>query len=191
MTYLESAYVYCHMRNDTNEVFYIGKGTGNRAYNSSSRNVYWKNIVKKANGFTVQIIAKYLSHKEAFKFEALLISKLLPKIKLANLNAGGEGGVNPSEETRLKMSLAKLGKTQTKELVLKRTLARAKNPSPKGYKHSKEANEAKSKRMTGVKRDISFGESISKAKLNKNFKHTQETKDKISLTKKLAKENKL
>jgi hypothetical protein len=45
--------------------------------------------------------------------------------------------------------------------------------------------------MTGVKRDISFGESISKAKLNKNFKHTQETKDKISLTKKLAKENKL
>lgn len=191
MTYLECSYVYCHMRNDTNELFYIGKGTGNRAYNSTSRNPYWKNIVQKANGFTVQIIAKFLTHKEAFSFESLLISKLLPKIKLCNLNAGGEGGSNPSLETRLKMSLAKLGKKQSPETILKRVASRKKIPNPTGYTHSKKANEAKSKRMTGVTRDKSVGENISKAKLSSTYKPTQETKDKISLTKRLAKESKL
>lgn len=61
MTYL-AHYVYVHFRNDTNQIFYVGKGSGKRAYNSQKRNGYWKNVVKKANGYSVQIIAKNLSN---------------------------------------------------------------------------------------------------------------------------------
>jgi len=51
------AYIYLHRRNDTGEVFYVGKGTGKRATETHSRNSHWHNVVNKA-GFTAEIIAK-------------------------------------------------------------------------------------------------------------------------------------
>lgn len=47
-------YVYRHIRRDTGEVFYIGKGFKNRAYSFLNRNPYWHNIVNKC-GFDVEI----------------------------------------------------------------------------------------------------------------------------------------
>ena len=58
------AYLYRHIRIDTNEVFYIGIGGGNkyekelsykRAYSKYDRNKYWKNITNKTN-YIVEII---------------------------------------------------------------------------------------------------------------------------------------
>lgn len=44
------AYVYKHIRLDTNEVFYVGIGSGityKRAYKVNGRTQFWQNITKK------------------------------------------------------------------------------------------------------------------------------------------------
>ena len=45
------AYIYKHIRLDTNEVFYIGIGSDNtykRANLKKGRNIYWNNIINKS-----------------------------------------------------------------------------------------------------------------------------------------------
>ena len=59
-------YVYLHTRNDTGEIFYVGKGKKSRASSKRGRNDYWNNIVTKAGGFTSKLIAIKLSELEAF-----------------------------------------------------------------------------------------------------------------------------
>jgi hypothetical protein len=114
--------VYCHTRNDTNEIFYIGKGSFTRAKTSGSRNQYWKNVVAKAGGFKVEIVAKNLTEKEALNFEVLLIKKLREQsVKLTNITAGGEGtsGIKLSDEHKEKLRQSKLGKKQSPEHIAK------------------------------------------------------------------------
>ncbi len=60
-------YIYQHVRLDSNEVFYIGKGTkkrkGNayfRAFTKNSRNQYWKNITQ-TTSYKVEILEEYES----------------------------------------------------------------------------------------------------------------------------------
>ena len=87
-------YIYFHRRNDTNEVFYVGKGSGNRAYQGSSsrRNAHWKNIVNKA-GLTVEIVAEYEDKELAFAAETkYIIACMWQNYKLINLSFGGNGG---------------------------------------------------------------------------------------------------
>ena len=59
------AVVYRHIREDTNEVFYIGIGkTDKRSYEKNRhRSDFWKNIAK--NGFKVDIIFDDLTWEEA------------------------------------------------------------------------------------------------------------------------------
>lgn len=87
-------YIYAHYRNDTGEVFYIGKGEGNRHKSKQGRNPYWHNIVK-AHGYTIEIIEHYESEGEAFQAELDLIAELgrkdLGKGLLVNMSDGGEG----------------------------------------------------------------------------------------------------
>ncbi len=94
-------YIYQHIRLDTNEVFYIGKGVQKksnykyyRAFDIKRRNNIWNSIVSKT-GFKVEILATNLSEKECFNLEIELISKH-GKIfdnsgTLANYTDGGEG----------------------------------------------------------------------------------------------------
>lgn len=84
------AYIYLHRRNDTGEVFYVGKGSGNRAYRKDERNPHWHNVVNKA-GFTVEIIAKGLTDAEAYWAEPLLIEAHGGVENLTNISDGGEG----------------------------------------------------------------------------------------------------
>jgi hypothetical protein len=84
------AYIYLHRRNDTGEVFYVGKGTGNRATTKKGRNPHWHNIVNKA-GHSVEIIAKGLTDAEAFWAEPLLIEAHGGVENLTNMSDGGEG----------------------------------------------------------------------------------------------------
>ena len=39
-----TTYVYIHKRKDTNEIFYVGKGTGNRLNQKTSRNIKANNL---------------------------------------------------------------------------------------------------------------------------------------------------
>lgn len=90
-----SYYTYAHFTKDTNELFYIGKGSFTkqgdfkRANACTGRNTYWKNKVNKHNGFKVEILAVWKTEQEAFAHEEFLISVM--KEKLVNLTSGGEG----------------------------------------------------------------------------------------------------
>ena len=52
-------YVYLHIKEDTGQPFYVGKGHGNRCIQQDHRNQYWKNIVNK-HGFDVIFLEKNL-----------------------------------------------------------------------------------------------------------------------------------
>ena len=69
------AIVYEHVRNDTNEVFYVGIGKKiYRAYDKRKRTEFWKNIVKKV-GYTINIIHNDIDYKDAIEIEKSLIAK--------------------------------------------------------------------------------------------------------------------
>lgn len=85
-------YVYEHIRNDTNAIFYVGKGKANRAYTARNRNEHWHNVVNKAQGFTVKFVVKDVDEELAYLAEEERIDQLKRLgIKLANINAGGAG----------------------------------------------------------------------------------------------------
>ena len=71
------AYVYRHIRKDTNQPFYIGVGLTDDNYHragvKSKRNKYWKNIIKKTT-YKVDIIFNDLSWEEACKKEIEFIT---------------------------------------------------------------------------------------------------------------------
>nr|WP_295077846.1 GIY-YIG nuclease family protein [uncultured Roseateles sp.] len=69
-------YVYAHLDPD-GRVFYVGKGTGNRAW-STDRHIVWHRYVDHHLGgnYSVNIIQDGLSEDEALEIEAGLISKL-------------------------------------------------------------------------------------------------------------------
>lgn len=82
--------VYLHLRKDTNNVFYVGKGLNSRPSDKNNRNRYWKNIVNK-HGYLIDIVTDNLTENEAFSLEIELISKYSKEFKLANMTSGGEG----------------------------------------------------------------------------------------------------
>lgn len=97
-------YTYAHFTADTKKLFYIGKGTNKRAWQTSSRNRYWKHVVKK-HGRTVEILARWNTEEEAFEHEKFLIGCL--EAQLVNLTNGGEGtsGRKQSDEEKEKRAL--------------------------------------------------------------------------------------
>lgn len=110
-------YIYAHTRNDTNQIFYIGKGKGNRAYSKNKRNPHWHNIVNKV-GYSVEILARFNSEQDAFQQEINCIKWL---DNLCNLTKGGEGcsGMTLSDEAKHKIRAANLGKKLSDEHKIK------------------------------------------------------------------------
>jgi hypothetical protein len=89
-------YTYIHIRKDSNKIFYVGKGQGNRAY-VTKRNKHWHAIADQY-GFDVCIIAYWRLEQEALDHEMLLISCFNDMgYHLANKTSGGEGtsGLTP------------------------------------------------------------------------------------------------
>ena len=64
-------YVYVHIRKDNNTVFYVGKGTKNRAYDLDRGNFH--NGVCKEHGCRVEIIKDNLTESQAFRLESKMI----------------------------------------------------------------------------------------------------------------------
>ena len=105
-------YVYLHLKEDTLEPFYVGKGKGKRAFARDCRNPYWNNVVNK-HGYLIKLLMDNLSEEEALSLEKETIKNLLSLgVELTNMTEGGEGvsGWKHTEESKLKMSEAKKGK---------------------------------------------------------------------------------
>ena len=109
------AILYQHRRNDSNIIFYIGRGkTIKRAYSKANRNTHWHNIVNKV-GYTVEILFENLSWEESATKETALIKSIgrqnIETGPLVNLTDGGEGMHNFifSSDAKNKMRLAKIG----------------------------------------------------------------------------------
>jgi len=114
------AYVYRHIRLDTNQVFYIGIGSSpyyKRAKSKLDRNDFWKRIVNKTD-YKVEILFDDLTKEEAIEkeieFIALYGRSNLGKGTLCNLTNGGEGTntLILSDASRAKMSKSQMGNTK-------------------------------------------------------------------------------
>lgn len=155
-----SHYVYSHIRPDTGEVFYVGKGTGNRMHHNYDRNQHWKNVVLKCGGeekIKVCLLASGLSEDEAYNFERVMICAIKSQTvhRLVNMHCGGKGGsFNPSDEVREKQRNAKLGRKLSEE-------------------HKKKIGDA----HRGMKRSLETRQKMSSALKGKT--HTKETIEKI------------
>lgn len=108
-------YVYLHKKPDGTP-FYVGKGTGNRAYAFARRSTWHKNIVAKYGRQNIIIeIINCINESQAFDLEKIYIKQLKNDgVMLVNLTEGGEGCAGlkrgaPSEEHRAKNAAAKLG----------------------------------------------------------------------------------
>lgn len=115
-------YVYEHWRPDTNQCFYVGKGTRNRAWALGSRTPYHKRIRAKLKDagleVDVRIIADDLLEADAFKREIDLIALYRERgHRLVNRTNGGEGasGLLCTPERREKISRANRGRKLTEE----------------------------------------------------------------------------
>lgn len=110
-------YVYIHTRNDTGEIFYVGKGQRRRAYSVRNRNAHWKRIVN-LYGRTVRIHSEFSDEPSAFECESRLIQEFKESgYSLVNLTDGGEGcsGRQLSEKEKLRVSEVHKGKTLTQK----------------------------------------------------------------------------
>jgi len=156
-------YIYAHLRNDTNQPFYVGKGKGKRCFLKTGRNEYWHRIVDK-HGYQINIVTANLDEELAFLAETECID-LYKKIgySLANMTNGGEGasGYKHTEEHKQKMQgnpygkLVKTngfkGKTHSDEQKAKWTVTRKGITSPrKGVKLTEEIKQKMSKAKKGI-----------------------------------------
>ena len=125
-------YTYFHTRNDTNKVFYVGKGKGRRAH-ESGRNSHWDRIVAK-HGYTVHFAMTGLSEAEAFEHEKFLILCFKDmNVELVNMTDGGEGasGWIPSQAFRSMVSRTHKGKVTPAETRKKMSVSMRKaNAAP-------------------------------------------------------------
>jgi hypothetical protein len=109
-------YIYLHRRLDTNEIFYVGRGTVSkrasgkydthtyqRAYANHKHNNHWLRVTNKTS-WSVEIIEDYLSWEESILLEIKYIKEYgrldLNEGTLVNFTDGGEGsrGINASDK---------------------------------------------------------------------------------------------
>lgn len=98
----QAFYTYAHYRADQPErgPFYIGKGTGPRAWKAKGRGKWWQNVAAK-HGVKVEVLATWPTEAEAYSHERLLIDCMRGMgLKVVNKNDGGDGATNPSPEVR-------------------------------------------------------------------------------------------
>lgn len=88
---MSTYYVYVHTRNDTGEVFYVGKGKEYRHADADNRNTWWHRIANK-HGFTSKIVERFEIEADAFSMERYLIASYKAcGVTLTNQTDGGEG----------------------------------------------------------------------------------------------------
>jgi hypothetical protein len=126
-------YLYGHIRNDTGDLFYIGKGEGTRFKSQQGRNPYWLNVVN-AHGYTSVIIEHFETETEAFEAEIFFIAAIgrkdLGHGPLINMSDGGEGasGAIRTEEQKKRYSEKTWMRTEAGKASMRGDLNPSKRP---------------------------------------------------------------
>ena len=99
-------YTYAHYT-PKGDIFYIGKGTNDRAFSRNDRSYKWREVVKKARGIYIEILADWKTEQEAYSHEELLIECFKSMgANLVNETIGGKSvkGYVQSPEQRAKVA---------------------------------------------------------------------------------------
>lgn len=148
-------YIYAHYRNDTGEVFYIGKGEGNRYKSMQGRNSYWHNIVN-AHGYKIEILEYYESEEDAFQAEKAWIAKLGRKDLgvglLVNMSDGGEGasGAVRTPDQRQRYSIKAWKRTEAGKASMRGDLNPAKREDVRAILSERNAHRDPAVRAKGA-----------------------------------------
>ena len=144
-------YIYAWYYTNTNEIFYIGKGTGNRWKDvKTSRNDFFKSIIKKHLN-KGEVAVKKLYENLSEEYSLILERKLIKEYKLkgfckANFHEGGCGGYtgnynNPERSRKISEAIKSAWKQPNSKMC-----------SPmKGKKYGKWFGEKMSKILRGRK----------------------------------------
>lgn len=139
---MQDYYVYIHKRKTDGEVFYVGKGTGNRAFVSSSRSSFWKSVATK-HGVEVVFVVTDASEELTFSIEMSLIDYYGRRDcgtgQLVNLTDGGESpvGFRHTDSAKQAIRQHRIGRKLSNESRKKLS------NKTKGRKFSDQANEAR------------------------------------------------
>ena len=167
-------YVYEWFVVDTLEVFYVGKGTGDRRFRTDKRNQYFQRMINK-HKCAVKVVKSYLTEEEAFQEEIKRIDEMKAiGWAVCNFTDGGEGisGLIHTEESRKRISENRSG-----QLV-----------GEKNHNFGKPLSEETKRKLSQLLKGRWAGEKNPMfGKPTYGFqgkKHSEETKQKISLNRK-------
>lgn len=161
--------VYC-IENIENGMRYIGKGKDikRRIYASHKKSPYINNAINKYGKKNfIWYIVEYCEPEDMIYWEQYYIKEWNTKVPNGyNLTDGGQGVLNPSIETKIKMSVARLGITLPESTKKAMSLAHiGKEPWNKGIGF--EFKNKKEKQKTGHKckgeNNLLFGRKIGKS----------------------------
>jgi len=144
-----TSYAYIHCKPD-GAPFYVGKGSLRRAKYLGERNAYHQSVVNKHGRENILVgMLECSSSDIAFALEKGIIKCLRRQgTKLTNFTDGGEGGVNPCPETRLKLS----------EAAKKRGVSKACQDAKVRAKQGKPLSEEQKRKQSEAMRGIVFSD---------------------------------
>lgn len=159
-------YVYEWYIEETNEIFYVGKGTGNRVTSMKNRNSYFKNIRKKYN-CNYRILKYFQNENDAYNYELKrgLELKEIGQAKACYVLGNFKRFIDESVLEKMKKTAFKKERT----------------PWNKGKKMSVEYKEKCRKRTLGTKQSEETKKKRSQSL--KNHIVTKEAREKIGLSK--------
>lgn len=162
-------YVYLYYIIETKEVFYVGKGKGNRS-TTGKRNKFCEDM-KSTHNWSCKIVESSLTEREAFEREMFYISEYSKLGRLTNQTLGGEGASGFAHTSKSKEALSKSSK--------------------KLWEDKKFRDNQIWHRKNGVYQSAEFKEKISqltKGENNGNYQNRWTDEMKHSLSQKLIKE---
>jgi hypothetical protein len=161
------SYVYQHRTKDTNEIFYVGKGVGNRAFVTNKRSDEWKEIASK-RGHKVELLISNIENEFANLIEIETIDSYKKRgYKLINKTKGGGGtlGFKLSAEHKKQISLRMQGNKSCVGRVLSDITKQKIGLKNTGKKHSTETKKRISEFLKGNQYTL-------------GYKHSEEAKQK-------------
>jgi hypothetical protein len=189
---LKTFYAYVHARPDfasAHDIFYVGKGSGNRSAQLTQRNFHHANTIKKHGPQNIRIGQMPCSSEStALSLEIGLIKTLRRMgVKLCNFTDGGEGvsGHKHTAESRALMSAQRVGRKASdatkKKMRDSQRGKQGKPHTPESKAKIAAAKIGKAGPWLGKTRSVLTNDKISAALMGRPGRpHTQEAKDKIA-----------